>query len=96
MRAAKIDVNQNEIVKQLRQIPGISVHVTSCLGNGFPDLVVGYKKKYTVLVELKRPGKYKLTEKEIEFKESTQCNYIVAQNVNDILKNISLLMTFLS
>lgn len=91
MRAAKIDINQTEIVKQLRQIPGISVHITSRLGCGFPDLVVGYMKKVTILVELKRPGKIKLTDKEKEFCESTQCNYIIAQNVNDILKELKII-----
>jgi hypothetical protein len=91
MRAAKVDINQNEIVKLLRQIPGVSVHITSRLGDGFPDLVVGYMKKITLLVELKRPGKIKLTDKETEFKESTQCNYIIAQNVNDILKQIKII-----
>jgi len=91
MRAAKIDINQNEIVKKLRCIPGVSVHITSRLGDGFPDLVVGYRKKLTLLVELKKPGKYKLTEREIDFCESTQCNYMVAQSAEEIINKIKIL-----
>lgn len=39
-RAARTDDNQTEIVEALRAI-GASVRVTSMIGQGFPDLVVG-------------------------------------------------------
>ena len=51
MRAAKIDRNQPEIVKALRQI-GASVAITSGIGGGYPDLTVGFRGK-TLLLECK-------------------------------------------
>ena len=52
---ARTDQNQTEIVKALRQI-GCSVKVTSKLGRGFPDLVVGYRKR-NLLLEVKDGNK---------------------------------------
>ena len=51
MRAARTDANQNDIVDALRKI-GAFVWITSSLGNGGPDIVIGYRGK-TYLVELK-------------------------------------------
>ena len=68
IRAGKPDTNQAEIVEGLRDI-GLSVWITSGLGDGFPDLTVGAEmpcphcKKYfrqNVLVEIKY-GKAELT-----------------------------------
>lgn len=53
-RAAKVDGNQAEIVELLRAIPGCTVAVTSEVGNGFPDLVVGYRGS-NFLFEVKDP-----------------------------------------
>lgn len=63
-RAAKIDVNQNEIVEYLRSV-GASVAITSAIGKGFPDLVVGWNGR-NYLVEVKAP-KGKLTEDQYTF-----------------------------
>jgi hypothetical protein len=52
MRAANVDTSQKAIVDGLRQI-GASVHVTSGVGKGFPDLVVGWRGK-TFLLECKK------------------------------------------
>lgn len=51
MRAANTDTSQKPIVDALRQI-GASVQVTSGVGKGFPDLVVGWRGK-TFLLECK-------------------------------------------
>ena len=62
-RAAKIDANQNEIVDALR-LAGASVAITSAVGDGFPDLVVGYEGE-NYLLEIKdgkkSPSKQRLT-----------------------------------
>lgn len=50
-RAARVDANQQAVVEGLRKA-GASVAITSALGDGFPDLVVGYHGR-TVLMELK-------------------------------------------
>lgn len=55
MRAKKIDDNQNLIVKQLRRC-GVSVAITSMVGHGFPDLVIGIRDK-NYLIELKDGNK---------------------------------------
>lgn len=68
-RAAKVDENQKELVSQLRH-HGCSVAVTSGVGVGFPDIVVGYKGQ-NFLFEVKDPAKppsaRKLTNDQEEF-----------------------------
>ena len=54
-RAAKVDANQAEIVKELRKA-GASVTPTHAAGDGFPDLAVGYQGK-TFLLEVKDGNK---------------------------------------
>ena len=54
---ARTDDNQQLIVKQLRQL-GCSVAITSMMGKGFPDLVLGYQNK-NFLIELKDGAKPK-------------------------------------
>ncbi len=54
-RARKIDTNQPAIVRDLRTVPGITVAVSSMMGDGFPDICVGYNEK-TWLFEIKKPG----------------------------------------
>ena len=52
-RARRTDANQQEIVRALRKW-GASVAVTSAIGGGFPDLVVGVNG-LNILLEVKRP-----------------------------------------
>lgn len=52
-RAGRTDANQREIVEGLRAL-GASVAVTSSLGGGFPDLVVGWRGT-NHLLEIKAP-----------------------------------------
>jgi hypothetical protein len=89
-RAGKIDANQNLVVKQLRQL-GYSVRITSMLGNGFPDLLIGkHNKNY--LVELKDgskpPSQRRLTDAEVEFIDSWQGTVIVSHDLDGILNQI--------
>ena len=51
-RAAKIDINQREIVASLREIPGCSVTILSAVGMGCPDILVGYSS-VNYLMEIK-------------------------------------------
>lgn len=90
MRARRIDANQNEIVKQLRQL-GYSVYITSMVGDGFPDLVIGKRNK-NFLVELKDGSKplsaRKLTKAEVDFIDKWQGEVIVAHDLDGILNQI--------
>jgi len=52
--AKRIDSNQPEIVKALRNV-GATVTCTHIVGDGFPDLVVGYRG-CNFLLEVKIPG----------------------------------------
>ena len=54
-KRGRVDANQSEIVKALRQI-GASVYITSQLGGGFPDIVVGFRGK-NYLFEIKDGSK---------------------------------------
>jgi len=92
MRARKIDSNQNQVVKNLRQL-GISVAITSSLGKGFPDLVIGYKGK-NYLIELKDGAKTKsqkkLTTDEQDFFDSWKGQISKCENIDEILKLIKI------
>jgi len=87
-RSARIDANQNEIVRHLRKL-GFSVAITSGIGKGFPDLVVANYAR-TVLVELKDgdkpPSDQALTLDETEFHAKWKGNLLVANKLDDILK----------
>ena len=50
----RADNNQNEIVKALRKC-GASVHILSQVGNGCPDLAVGFRGE-NFFLEVKEPG----------------------------------------
>ncbi len=69
MRAKKIDDNQNLIVKQLRRC-GVSVAITSMIGKGFPDLIIGRAGR-NYMIELKdgkkTESRKQLTKNEKEF-----------------------------
>ena len=57
MRAARVDGNQEAIVEALRAA-GCSVTVTSMLGHGFPDIIIGFRgpSGHVVLIEIKDPS----------------------------------------
>lgn len=58
-RAARVDANQAEIVKELRKI-GAFVQPIHRLGQGVPDLLVSFRQRWLVM-ELKRDAKANLT-----------------------------------
>lgn len=86
----RVDANQKKITEQLRRC-GFSVTVTSSMGKGFPDLVVGAKSK-NFLFEIKDPdqppSKRLLTKDEDLFKQSWKGQYDVIETIDDILKII--------
>jgi hypothetical protein len=71
-RRARIDANQPLIVKALREA-GRTVRILSPLGDGIPDLLVGYNGA-NFLLEVKDPAKKlsqrKLTDDEQDFFDS--------------------------
>jgi len=88
MKAAKVDLNQKEIVDALRKA-GVSVHSTAKMGGGFPDLVVGKGDQYW-LMEIKGL-KGKLTEGQIKFLNEWKAAVHIVRTVDDALKIIGVI-----
>jgi hypothetical protein len=80
--AAKVDANQGEIVKALRQI-GVSVALTNAVGDGFSDLVCGYRGRSHLLEVKDRLGV--LTPDQAEFVRFWRGDYHVVRSVRDAL-----------
>lgn len=94
-KRGRTDANQTKVVEHLRRA-GLSVAVTSMIGNGFPDLVVAGFRRFqktpvTVLVELKNPDMppsgQRLTDDEIKFMDTWKGEYIKATTAEEILKH---------
>lgn len=85
-----MDGNQAEIVKAARSL-GCSVAITSTIGGGFPDLVIGIYvgRRINLLVEVKDPTKPKadrvLTKDQVEFHEAWRGQVNVVETVQDLV-----------
>lgn len=90
--ANRVDSNQSRVVKSLRGIPGVTVAITSDLGKGFPDFIVGYKG-FNYMIELKdgskTPSKRKLTEDEVEFHNRWKGQISVCNSFDEVFKLIN-------
>lgn len=89
-QAAKVDANQAEIVKQLRQM-GFTVQT------GMDDILVGAKKK-TFWFEIKTPdqvkqnGEFKagaIKDSQIKLAAEWQGHYQIVSSIDEILKAIA-------
>lgn len=84
-RAAKVDANQPSIVSAFRKM-GASVAPMHTAGEGFPDLVVGYRGK-TLLVEVKDgtlpPSARKLTGPQEKFHNEWRGHICVVKNIEE-------------
>lgn len=85
--AAKVDANQGEIVQALRDAY-CSVLPIHRVGQGCPDLAVGYKGR-TYFLEIKT-AKGNLTPAEIEFMNTWRGHYVIVRTVDEALKAIGL------
>ena len=82
-RAARVDLNQSPIVKAFRQL-GCSVVVTSGMGEGFPDLVVGFMRQ-NYLIECKS-ARGKLTPEQHEFFVKWRGQYDVIRSKEEVVE----------
>ena len=93
MIACKVDDNQREIVKKLRKIPGVTVSITSALGDGFPDIVVGYKG-VNHLIEIKDgskpPSRRKLTPAEEKFHDLWTGRVDICNSFEEVIKVLNI------
>lgn len=85
-RAAKVDVNQAEIVAALRGV-GASVLPLHRVGHGCPDLLAAYRSTL-YLLEVKSGPKEPLTDDEAAFVASWQGPVAVVTSTDDALKVI--------
>ena len=83
----RVDNNHKEIVDGLRQ-RGISVRSTAGLGQGFPDIICGYKG-FNFLFEIKSDEKAKLTKAEFEFFGSWSGQVHRINNLDEAVKIIN-------
>lgn len=82
---AKIDANQNAIVHDLRKV-GASVQSLATIGNGCPDLLVGWNGKnylFEVKDPLQPPSKRRLTEDELTWRIGWTGQLITIENFKD-------------
>ena len=88
MRNAKVDRNQAEIVKALRDA-GYSVALTHRVGAGFPDLCVGIVTRtgYSInlLLEVKAPGE-KLNKREMEWHSQWRGHAVITHDSESALQ----------
>ena len=88
---ARVDANQAEIVQALRQV-GASVCYTHMLGQGVPDLLIGYRG-VVYLLEVKDGRKSRsrrqLTEAEAEWHAAWRGRPVdIVESVDDALRAI--------
>ena len=88
MRANKVDVNQKQIVTNLRY-SGCSVQTLNAVKEGCPDILVGYQKK-NYLFEIKDgskpPSARKLTDDELLFHSLWRGQVCIVHNFADCMK----------
>ncbi len=89
----KVDSNQHAIVLALRKIPGVSVLSIATVGNGCPDLIVGYQGQNHIW-ELKDgslcPSARKLTFKETMFHSTWTGTVRVINSLDEALEALGL------
>jgi hypothetical protein len=91
VKARKTDSNQKQLVEQMRKL-GMSVHITSSLGDGFPDIVAGFRNQ-NYLFEIKDPAKppscRKLTPDESTFFSTWKGSVYKVETIDDVLKIVN-------
>ncbi len=93
----RIDKNQPEIVKAFRQL-GCQVAITSNVGHGFPDLIVGRPWLHKMLmVEIKDGSKprsaRKLTQDEETFRDAWSGSYAVVESIPDVVRVVRMMLS---
>lgn len=87
----RIDDNQKQIVKQLRQL-GVSVQSLASMGKGVPDLLLGFRG-INILIELKDGDKVmsktKLTTDEKDWHNNWNGRVYVAHSIDEIMTIIN-------
>jgi len=87
-RAAKVDVNQPEIVQALRDI-GCTVEPLHFVGRGFPDIAVGFRGA-NYLFEIKNPEyNCRLTKDEKEWHDEWRGQVAIVRDAEEAIEAVS-------
>lgn len=86
MLKKKTDANQKQIISDLKKI-GVSVLNLSKVGNGCPDLLIGWQGK-NILIEIKT-AKGNLNDSQIEFFKEWKGQKFVCKSINEIIEIIN-------
>ena len=89
-KIARTDQNQQEIVNALRKV-GCSVGITSTLGNGYPDLDIGFRNrnlKLEVKDGSKPPSERQLTPDQQKWHNEWRGQVAVVESIEQALKVI--------
>lgn len=84
MTRPKVDLNQKDIVNDLRKL-GFTVLLLNRVKNGCPDILIG-KGEINFLVEIKTTKKDKLTEDEFKFFETWKGQKCVATTTEEVVE----------
>lgn len=84
-KRARIDGNHAEIVKALKQY-GATVHSLATIGDGCPDILVGYAGK-NILMEIKMP-KCKKTPDENRWHDTWNGRVFTVYSVSDAILSV--------
>lgn len=85
----RVDLNQSDIVKDLRKVFGKrSVAVTSNVGDGFGDIVVGVSD-FNYMFEIKRNEKETLTDDEKKFHYSWPGQITIITSADEAINYIN-------
>lgn len=89
--ARRVDANQLEIIKALLAI-GCTVADTSRAGEGFPDLVVGYRGR-NYLIECKDgdkpPSERRLTPAQVRFHHQWRGQIVTVKNADEAISVVA-------
>jgi hypothetical protein len=90
--AKKVDKNQNDVVKVLRDY-GADVYLLHMVGGGIPDLLVAYEG-HTILIEVKDGADKKLTPQQIKLFAAWKGSYLFRVNSSEdaieVLKSLKM------
>jgi hypothetical protein len=90
--AKKVDKNQNDVVKALRDY-GADVHLLHMVGKGIPDCLVAYEG-HTILMEIKDGPNKKFTPDQLKFIAGWKGGHLYRVNSSEeaieVLKSIKL------
>lgn len=92
-RRGRIDRNHGEIVDALRRV-GASVQSLSDIGDGCPDILVGFRLR-NYLLEIKdgmgKPSRRRLTPDEVDWHQNWHGDVDVVESIDEALHAIGVL-----